>query len=111
MFKIIFWIAFPAGILYFIYERICDFSRINQQIKREKAAELAFKKQKEAKKTELLKQLEAIQYQLKLMEALDNFRSNNMSDEKEVKKALILEKQYAALYQKERKLKTELEKL
>lgn len=60
---------------------------------------------------ELNKQLDAVQYQLKLLETLDSFRSADMTDEKEVRKALSLEKQYNALWTKERKLKRELEKL
>ena len=67
--------------------------------------------EEQEKREELEKQLEAVQYQLKLLEALDSFRSDNMMDEKEVKKALSLEKQYNALWTKERKLKRELEKL
>lgn len=62
-------------------------------------------------RTELYKQLEAVQYQIKLLEALDRFRSDDFNDEKEVRKALALEKQYNALWTKERKLKRELEKL
>lgn len=60
---------------------------------------------------ELLKQLEAIQYQLAILARLDTFRSNNWSDEKEVKKALLLEKQYNALWTKERKLKEKISAL
>ena len=57
-------------------------------------------------RTELYKQLEAVQYQIKLLEALDRFRSDDFNDEKEVRKALALEKQYNALWTKERKLKS-----
>lgn len=60
---------------------------------------------------ELLKQLEAVQYQLAILTRLDSFRSNNWSDEKEVKKALSLEKQYNALWTKERKLKEKISAL
>lgn len=60
---------------------------------------------------ELLKQLEAVQYQLAILARLDSFRSDNWSDEKEVKKALSLEKQYNALWTKERKLKEKISAL
>ena len=60
---------------------------------------------------ELLKQLEAIQYQLAILARLDTFRSGDWSDEKEVKKALSLEKQYNALWTKERKLKEKISAL
>lgn len=60
---------------------------------------------------ELSKQLAAVQYQINLLERLDNFRSNDFSNEKEVKKALAIEKQYNSLYTKERKLKQKLSAL
>lgn len=60
---------------------------------------------------ELLKQLEAVQYQLAILARLDSFRSPNWSDEKEIKKALTLEKQHNSLWAKERKLKKEIAEL
>lgn len=69
----------------------------------------ADKRKKE--RIELSKQLEAVQYQMTLLERLDGFKSHNMNDEKEVKKALALEKQYNTLWTKERKLKDQLKAL
>lgn len=66
---------------------------------------------KQEKKLELEKQLKSVQYELYLMGKLDDFRPEDLTTEKDVKKALQLEKQYGALWQKERKLKRELEKL
>ena len=96
------------GILRAAYVDLKDSYRIITE--REQAAQKAAQKAAE-RRTELTKQLEAVQYQLKLLEALDNFRSDNWSDEKEVKKALALEKQYNALWTKERKLKQQLKAL
>ena len=64
--------------------------------------------------TELKRQLESVQYQLALVTQLDDYINHASTDEKELKKALALEKQHAALYAKERKLKqkiSDLEKL
>ena len=44
------------------------------------------------KKNELYKQLEAVQYQLKLLERLDDFRSDELHNEKEVTKSIIFGK-------------------
>ena len=71
-----------------------------------KAAEKA-----ENDRIEITKQLEAVQYQLALLARLDSFRDNDWTDERDVKKALALEKQYNALYMKERKLKSKLSAL
>ena len=71
-----------------------------------KAAEKA-----ENDRIEITKQLEAVQYQLALLARLDSFRNDDWTDEREVKKALALEKQYNALYTKERKLKSKLSAL
>ena len=63
---------------------------------------------------ELNRQLESVQYQLALVTQLDDYINHASTDEKEIKKALALEKQYATLYAKERKLKQkiyDLEKL
>ena len=78
----------------------------NRMKRERKAAEKA-----KNDRIELSKQLEAIQYQLALLARLDSFRDNNWTDEKEVKKALALEKQYNALYTKERKLKAKINTL
>lgn len=67
--------------------------------------------QKAEKKETLLRELAAIQYQLKLLEKLDNFRSGDLSTEAAVKKALALEEKYNRLYTKERKLKKEIAEL
>lgn len=100
------------GIIRAAYIDLKDSYRIVSE--REQVAQIAAIKvaEKDAeRRTEITKQLEAVQYQLKLLEKLDTFRSDNMRDEKELKKALVLEKQYNALWTKERKLKRELEKL
>ena len=63
---------------------------------------------------ELQRQLESVQYQLSLVTQLDDYINHASTDEKELKKALALEKQHAILYAKERKLKqkiNDLEKL
>ena len=63
---------------------------------------------------ELNRQLESVQYQLSLVTQLDDYINHASTDEKELKKALALEKQHATLYAKERKLKqkiNDLEKL
>lgn len=64
-----------------------------------------------ATKSELHKQLEAVQYQLKLLEKLDCYRSDNLATENDIKKALSLETKYNSLWTKERKLKHQLEVL
>lgn len=63
---------------------------------------------------ELKRQLESVQYQLSLVTQLDDYIDHASTNEKELKKALALEKQHATLYAKERKLKqkiNDLEKL
>ena len=63
---------------------------------------------------ELKQQLESVRYQLSLVTQLDDYINHASTDEKEIKKALALEKQHATLYAKERKLKqkiNDLEKL
>ena len=67
-------------------------------------------KERRKKRTEIEKQLEAVRYQLKLLGVLDRFVDHESADEKDIKKALQHERQYNALYTKERKLKKELEK-
>ena len=61
--------------------------------------------------TELKRQLESVQYQLSLVTQLDDYINHTSTDEKEIKKALALEKQHAALYAKERKLKQQIHDL
>ena len=68
-------------------------------------------KQKADKKETLSRELDAIQYQLKLLEKLDDFRAGDLSSEASVKKALALEEKYNRLYTKERKLKKEIAEL
>ena len=63
------------------------------------------------RRIELLRQLEAVQYQLSLLQKLDEFRPANPSTETDIKKALALEEKYNRLYTKERKLKKEIEEL
>ena len=61
--------------------------------------------------TELQRQLESVQYQLSLVTQLDDYINHASTDEKDLKKALALEKQHAALYAKERKLKQQIHNL
>ena len=61
--------------------------------------------------TELKRQLASVQYQLSLVTQLDDYINHASTDEKELKKALALEKQHAALYAKERKLKQQIRDL
>ena len=61
--------------------------------------------------TELNRQLESVQYQLSLVTQLDDYINHASTDEKDLKKALALEKQHAALYAKERKLKQRIHDL
>ena len=61
--------------------------------------------------TELKRQLESVQYQLSLVTQLDDYINHASTDEKDLKKALALEKQHAALYAKERKLKQQIHDL
>lgn len=63
------------------------------------------------RRIELLRQLEAVQYQLSLLQKLDDFRPANPSSETDIKKALALEEKYNRLYTKERKLKKEITEL
>ena len=63
------------------------------------------------RRIELLRQLEAVQYQLMLLQKLDDFRPANLSTETDIKKALALEEKYNRLYTKERKLKKEIAEL
>ena len=63
------------------------------------------------RRIELLRQLEDVQYQLRLLQKLDDFRPANLSTETDIKKALALEEKYNRLYTKERKLKKEIAEL
>lgn len=63
------------------------------------------------KRIELLKQLEAVQYQLRLLQKLYDVRPANLYTETDIKKALALEEKYNRLYTKERKLKKEIAEL
>lgn len=63
------------------------------------------------RRIELLRQLEAVQYQLRLLQKLDDFRPANLSTETDIKKTLALEEKYNRLYTKERKLKKEIAEL
>lgn len=81
--------------------------KMREAIQREDAA---YERKKEQRR-ELLKQLEAVQYQMKLLNALDDCQSHDLRDEKNIKKLLSWEKQHNVLWTKERKLKRDLEKL
>ena len=63
------------------------------------------------RRIELLRQLEDVQYQLRLLQKLDDFRPANLSTETDIKKALALEEKYNRLYTKERKIKKEIAEL
>ena len=111
--------AFIGGLIHGFIKNVNDYAGLYEERERKEAAQRkrererreALERKRKADYIELTKQLNAVQYQLSLMEKLDNFRPDNLTDEKEVRKALSLEKQYNSLYQKERKLKRELEKL
>ena len=115
----LFLLAFIGGLIHGFIHNVNYYSGLaiererkeTEQRQRERERMDAIERKRKTDYIELNKQLNAVRYQLSLMEKLDNFRSDNLTDEKEVKKALALEKQYNALYQKERKLKRELEKL
>ena len=112
-------IAFFGGILYgfidYFYKRYSVRKEYETAVKeQEKRYHDEMSRQHEEsrkKRTEIEKQLEAVRYQLDLLGALDRFVDHESGDEKDIKKALQHERQYNALYTKERKLKKELEKL
>ena len=115
MLKLIFWIFIISVFLSIVVK---DFQRIGKQIdkedaeKKEKQRKINEQKRKEAmQKIELQKQLAAIQYQLKLLEKLDDCINHNLFDEKELKKQLYIETKTAALWKKERELKRKIETL
>lgn len=111
--------AFIGGLIHGFIKNVNYYAGLYDERERKEVAQRqrerermdAIERKRKTDYIELNNQLNAIQYQLSLMEKLDNFRSDSLTDEKEVKKALALEKQHNALYQKERKLKRELEKL
>ena len=105
-----------------IYEFIKQYKEAGKQLEaREKAEQQERNTRRELeriaaenankRRIELLRQLEAVQYQLSLLQKLDDFRPANLSTETNVKKALALEEKYNRLYTKERKLKKEIEEL
>ena len=115
MLKWIFWIFILSVFLSIVVK---DFQRIGKQIdredaeKKEKQRKINEQKRKEAmQKIELQKQLAAIQYQLKLLEKLDDCINHTSFDEKELKKQLCIETKTATLYKKERELKRKIETL
>lgn len=97
------------GIYNTIVNGVLQEQRENEALERERLEKLEQKRQADI--DECLKQLESVQYQLSLLNKLDGFRSGNLTNEKDVKEELSLEKQYLSLCQKERKLKRDLEKL
>ena len=115
MLKLIFWIFILSVFLSIVVK---DFQRIGKQIdredaeKKEKQRKINEQKRKEAmQKIELQKQLAAIQYQLKLLEKLDDCINHNSFNEKDLKKQLYIETKTATLYKKERDLKRKIETL
>lgn len=112
------WIFWSYIIIVFLSIVIKDFKRAGKEIdkeeseKKEKQRKINEQKRKEAKqKEELQKQLLAIQYQLKLLEKLDDCINYDSLDEKELKKQLSIETKTAALWKKERDLKRKIETL
>ena len=110
-----FWIFIPSVFLSIVVK---DFKRVGKQLdeedaeKKEKQRKINEKKRKEViQKIELQKQLAAIQYQLKLLERLDNCINHDSFDEKELKKQLCIETKTAVLCKKERELKRKIETL
>ena len=115
MLRWIFWIFIISVFLSIVVE---DFKRVGKQLdkedaeKKEKQRKINEQKRKEAmQKIELQKQLAAIQYQLKLLEKLDDCINHDSFDEKELKKQLYIETKTAALCKKERELKRKIETL
>lgn len=115
MLKLIFWIFIISVFLSIVVK---DFQRVGKQIdkedaeKKEKQRKINEQKRKKVvEKIELQKQLAAIQYQLKLLEKLDNCINHDLFDEKELKKQLYIETKTAALCKKERELKRKIETL
>ena len=115
MLKWIFWIFILSVFLSIVVK---DFQRIGKQIDREDAEKKERqqkineqKRKKVMEKIELQKQLAAIQYQLKLLEKLDDCINHDSFDEKELRKQLCIETKTAALYKRERDLKRKLETL
>ena len=104
--------AFIFGLIYSAIF-ISKYNKIEAELFLKEEAEqiTQFEKELTEQRNELIKQLEAVQYQLSLIVKLDNFRLENLTDEKEVRKALALEKQYNAFWTKERKLKRELNEI
>ena len=88
---------------------------VNRILKMNEAAiDAAIVAQQEAAHAEyirLSKELEGIRYQLNLLGLLDNQIDHTSRDEKELKKALSLEKQTFALWKKERAIMDKMEKL
>ena len=115
MLKWIFWIFIISVFLSIVVK---DFQRVGKQLdredaeKKEKQQKINEQKRKEViQKIELQKQLAAIQYQLKLLEKLDDCINHNSFDEKDIKKQLYIETKTATLWKKERDLKRKLETL
>ena len=115
MLKWIFWIFIISVFLSIVVK---DFQRIGKQLDREDAENKERqqkineqKRKKVMEKIELQKQLAAIQYQLKLLEKLDDCINHDSFDEKELKKQLYIETKTATLYKKERELKRKIETL
>ena len=115
MLKWMFWIFILSVFLSIVVK---DFKRVGKQLdeedaeKKEKQRKINEKKRKEViQKIELQKQLAAIQYQLKLLERLDNCINHDSFDEKELKKQLCIETKTAVLCKKERELKRKIETL
>ena len=119
MFGIVMLISAVVGVLYAIYDKCSGYYLARKEQKNyekalfEEQLEREREEQKEIdeKRKELCKRLKSVQYQLGLLDSLDDYVNRESTDEKDIKKALTLEKQYASLYQKERKLKAELERL
>lgn len=81
--------------------------KMREEIRREDA----IYERKKAMRCELRKQLDAVQYQLKLLNALDDCQSHDLSDEKSIKEALSYAKQYNDLLIQERNLQRQLNEL
>ena len=115
MLKWIFWIFIISVFLSIVVK---DFKRVGKQLdkedaeKKEKQRKINERKRKEAtQKIELQKQLLAIQYQLTLLEKLDNCINHDSINESDLRRQLSIEQKTAALWKKERDLKQKLETL
>ena len=88
-----------------------DERKRKEKMNKERMAREKLRAKQREEYNECIRQLEAVQYQISLLEKLDEFRPGNLEKEENIKKALAMEKQYNALWTKERKLKQKIKNL